>query len=46
MLDKKQLEDLMWKYCNEVGSDSIVGLHVCDNFIKWMSKDLMKVYYL
>jgi len=46
MLDKKQLEELMWKYCEETGSDDITGLHVCDNFLKWMSNELMKVYYL
>jgi hypothetical protein len=46
MLDKKQLEKLMWKYAKETGADNIIGLHVCDNFLKWMSNELMKVYYI
>lgn len=45
MLTVEQLEILMWNYCKEIGSDSIVGLHVCDNFRDWMVKELMKIYY-
>lgn len=44
-LTVEQLEILMCDYCKEIGSDSIVGLHVCDNFRDWMVKELMKVYY-
>ena len=28
-------ECLMWEYCAEIGSDSIVGLHVCDDYLAW-----------
>ena len=43
---KEEIEKLMWEYCKEIGSDSIIGLHVCDNFRDWMITKLMKVYYI
>ena len=46
MLNKEQLEELMWQYSKETGSDNIIGLHVCDNFRNWMIIELMKLYYL
>ena len=45
MLTKDEIEILMWEYCEEIGSDDITGLHVCDNFKKWMADKLMSVYY-
>lgn len=45
MLTKEQIEKLMWEYCHEIDSDNIIGLHVCDNFLKWMTEKLMEVYY-
>ena len=46
MLSKEQIEGLMWQYATETGTDNINGLHVCDNFRKWMNDKLMEVYYL
>ena len=46
MLDKKQIEKLMWQYAKETNTDNIIGLHVCDNFRKWLAKKILEVYYL
>jgi len=46
MLNKEQLEKLMWKYATEVeDTDNIIGLHICDNFRKWLANEIMKNYY-
>ncbi len=31
----KYRRKLMWLYCEQIGSDSILGLHVCDDFLQW-----------
>ena len=35
-------EDLMRIYCKHIGSDSIIGLHVCDDYLDW-EKDYLKL---
>lgn len=46
MLDKKEIEILMWEYAKETNTDNIIGLHICDNFRKWAINKIMQVYYI
>ena len=34
---EQQEDRLMWAYCKEIGSDSIVGLGSCDNYKDWIN---------